>query len=120
MAYKSVIQLNVISDEPIPNNMTFQEIIDACDAGTFIGTFKSIIRNQKIETLNTFLKNLIGFKKKQKPYAIWIDSDNCFTYGASRIAKENKFTIIKYCDSSIDAWINYKNLINKKLINKKI
>jgi len=59
MAYRSIIQLNIISDEPIPNNITLDEIMNSCDDGKYIGTYKSILRNQKIETWKQFFKNII-------------------------------------------------------------
>jgi hypothetical protein len=65
MAYKTIIEINIESDEPIPNDMTFEEIIDACDTGKYIGTYTSVIRNQKFETLYEFLKNFMGFRKNK-------------------------------------------------------
>lgn len=50
--YRSVIQIEVLSEYPIPNTMSLDEIEDECNNGSFSGVHDWKIRNEKIEGLD--------------------------------------------------------------------
>jgi hypothetical protein len=47
--YKSVIIVEVLSEEPIESDMLLREIADECDTGSFSGIYEFKILNQPIK-----------------------------------------------------------------------
>lgn len=47
--YRSVIQIEVLSEEPIPDEMTLNDIEDECNTGSFSGVHDWKVRNEKVE-----------------------------------------------------------------------
>ncbi len=50
--YRSVIQIEVLSEDPIPEDMSLNDIEDECNTGSFSGVHDKIIMNEKIEGLD--------------------------------------------------------------------
>jgi hypothetical protein len=47
--YRSVITLEVISEEPIPENMTLGDIHEECDNGSYSGITDYLFKNKPIK-----------------------------------------------------------------------
>jgi len=46
--YRTVIEIEVLSDEPIPEGMSLNDIEDECNEGSFSGVHDYKIRNEKL------------------------------------------------------------------------
>lgn len=50
--YRSVIQIEVLSEEPIPEDMSIDDIEEECNTGSYSGVHDWKVRNEKIEGLD--------------------------------------------------------------------
>lgn len=50
--YRSVIQIEVLSEEPIPEDMSIDDIEEECNSGSYSGVHDWKVRNEKIEGLD--------------------------------------------------------------------
>jgi len=55
--YRTVYQVEVLSEEPIDRNMSIDDIEEECNTGSFSGVHDFKIRNQKVKGLKA-VKNL--------------------------------------------------------------
>jgi hypothetical protein len=49
--YRTVIEIEVLSEEPIPEDMSLDDIEEECNTGSFSGTHDYKVRNEKVEGL---------------------------------------------------------------------
>jgi hypothetical protein len=47
--YRTLIQVEVLSEEPIPEDMTLDQIEEECNTGSFSGVHDYIVRNKKVK-----------------------------------------------------------------------
>jgi hypothetical protein len=47
--YRSVISFEVLSDEPIPSDMTLGDIQEECDNGSYSGVHEYIVQNEPVK-----------------------------------------------------------------------
>jgi hypothetical protein len=50
--YRSVIEIEVLSEDPIPEDMSLNDIEDECNTGSFSGVHDKKIMNQKLVGLD--------------------------------------------------------------------
>lgn len=47
--YRTVIEIEVLSEEPIPDDMGLDEIQDECNEGSFSGIYDFKVKNQEVK-----------------------------------------------------------------------